>query len=155
MAIEIERKFLVRNDEWRRDAGPGVRFRQGYLAGGGKASVRIRIEGDRANLNIKGATPGVRRAEYEYEIPVADAEEMLSNLCEGGLIEKTRYEVKSGAHLWEIDLFEGANAGLVVAEIELSDEEEPFERPGWVGEEVSEDIRYYNVYLAGHPFSSW
>ena len=155
MATEIERKFLVKNDGWRAQAEPGVRFRQGYLAGGGKASVRVRVEGEAANLNIKSATLGVRRQEYEYPIPLADAHLMLDSLCEGRLVEKTRYCVTVGKHVWEVDVFEGDNAGLVVAEIELDHEDEPFERPAWAGEEVSHDRRYYNVYLAQHPYREW
>lgn len=155
MAIEIERKFLVRSDEWRKAADTGVAFRQGYLIGAKQASVRVRIEGERANLNIKGATLGVRRLEFEYPIPLADAREMLDTLCEQPLIEKIRYTLHHGAHRWEIDCFTGDNAGLVVAEIELSDEDEPFQRPDWLGEEVSGDARYYNVSLVQHPYRSW
>jgi len=153
--IEIERKFLVRNDSWRDAAGEGVHFRQGYIIGAQRASVRVRIEGENANLNIKGATLGVRRQEYEYTIPLDEANELLDTLCEQPLIEKTRYTVRHGAHLWEIDLFEGDNRGLVVAEIELADEHEPFERPEWLGEEVSDDPRYYNVMLVKHPYREW
>lgn len=155
MPIEIERKFLVHNENWRKSADGGVRFRQGYLIGGIQASVRVRIEGDHANLNIKGATLGVRRLEFQYPIPLDEANQLLDTLCEKPLIEKTRYTLRHGAHLWEIDLFEGDNAGLVVAEIELADEHEPFERPEWLGEEVSDDPRYYNVSLVKHPYREW
>ena len=155
MATEIERKFLVKSDAWRARAEPGIRFRQGYLAGGGKASVRVRVEGESANLNIKSATLGVRRQEYEYPIPLDDAHQMLDSLCEGRLVEKTRYCVTVGNHVWEVDVFEGDNAGLVVAEIELSHEEEVFVRPDWAGDEVSHDPRYYNVCLAQHPYKEW
>ncbi|HEY0721467.1 MAG TPA: CYTH domain-containing protein [Gammaproteobacteria bacterium] len=155
MAVEIERKFLVRNERWRNSADGGVHFRQGYLIGSRQASVRVRIEGDRANLNIKGATLGVRRQEYEYPIPLDEANELLDTLCEKPLIEKTRYTLRHGAHLWEIDCFEGENSGLVVAEIELADEHEPFESPEWLGEEVSDDPRYYNVSLVKHPYREW
>lgn len=155
MATEIERKFLVKNDGWRAQAQPGVRFRQGYLTGSGKASVRVRVEGDEANLNIKSATLGIRRQEYEYPIPLADANAMLDALSEGGLVEKTRYCIPVGEHVWEVDVFEGANAGLVVAEIELEREDEPFVKPDWAGDEVSHDQRYYNVCLANHPFREW
>lgn len=155
MPIEIERKFLVRNDSWRDAAGEGVHFRQGYIIGAQRASVRVRIEGENANLNIKGATLGVRRQEYEYPIPLDEANELLDTLCEQPLIEKIRFTVRHGDHLWEIDLFEGDNSGLVVAEIELADEHEPFERPEWLGEEVSDDPRYYNVMLAKHPYREW
>ncbi len=155
VAVEIERKFLVCNESWRAGAGTGVRFRQGYLIGASQASVRVRIEGEHANLNIKGATLGVRRQEYEYPIPLDEASELLDTLCEKPLIEKTRYTLRYAAHLWEIDCFEGENAGLVVAEIELGDENEPFERPAWLGEEVSGDPRYYNVSLVKHPYREW
>lgn len=155
MPIEIERKFLVRNNSWRDTANDGVRFRQGYLIGAQQASVRVRIEGEQANLNIKGATLGVRRQEFEYPIPLDEANELLDTLCEKPLIEKIRYTVRYGNHVWEIDLFEGDNAGLVVAEIELADEHEPFERPTWLGEEVSADPRYYNVSLVKHPYREW
>ena len=155
MPIEIERKFLVRNKSWRDTADDGVRFRQGYLIGAKQASVRVRIEGEQANLNIKGATLGVRRQEFEYPIPLDEANELLDTLCEKPLIEKIRYTVRYGNHVWEIDLFEGDNAGLVVAEIELADEHEPFERPTWLGEEVSADPRYYNVSLVKHPYREW
>lgn len=155
MATEIERKFLLRNDSWRDGAGAGTRFRQGYLIGAERASVRVRIEGEEANLNIKGATLGVRRQEYEYPIPLADARELLDTLCAQPQIEKTRYHVPYGDHLWEVDVFAGANAGLVVAEVELSAEDETFELPPWAGEEVSHDARYYNVCLVNHPYSEW
>lgn len=155
MATEIERKFLVTSDAWREEADDGTRFRQGYLIGAERASVRVRIEGDRANLNIKSATLGVRRQEYEYEIPLAEAEEMLDTLCEQPQIEKIRYHVPLGGHLWEVDVFAGDNEGLVVAEIELAHEEESFERPVWLGREVSDDTRYYNVCLTKHPYKDW
>ena len=155
MATEIERKFLLSSDRWRDSADSGTRLRQGYLIGAEKSSVRIRIEGERANINIKSATLGVRRQEYEYPIPLADAEEMLDTLCEQPQIEKTRYHVPLGGHVWEVDVFAGDNAGLVVAEVELEDENEPFERPEWLGEEVSEDTRYYNVCLIRHPYKDW
>ncbi len=155
MATEIERKFLVNDDRWRQQADTGTVFRQGYLLGSEHSSVRVRIEGNRANLNIKSATLGVRRQEYEYEIPLADAREMLDTLCVQPLIEKTRYRLAEGDHLWEIDVFGGDNAGLVVAEIELADEQEQFIRPDWLGEEVSHDPRYYNVSLVHHPYKDW
>lgn len=160
MATEIERKFLLVNDDWRAQADAGVVMRQGYLVGAAsqqplKASVRVRIEGDEANLNIKSATLGVTRQEYEYPIPRADADAMLDSLAEGPLIEKTRYHVPHGEHVWEIDVFAGENQGLVVAEIELGGEDEAFARPSWLGEEVSHDPRYYNVCLVKHPFKDW
>lgn len=155
MGQEIERKFLVVNDDWRSDADDGTHYHQGYMAGTEKASVRVRIEGDNANINIKSATLGIRRMEYEYAIPLSDAEELLDNLCEKPQIKKIRYHVKVGEHLWEVDQFKGDNEGLVVAEIELDDENEPFEHPPWVGEEVSHDTRYYNVCLVKHPYKEW
>lgn len=155
MAIEIERKFLVQNDGWRDLARPGQRMRQGYIGGMEKASVRVRQTADRAWLNIKGATLGVQRREYEYPIPLDDAAEILDELCSGALIEKTRFDVPFAGHLWEVDVFEGANAGLVVAEIELGAADEAFERPDWLGEEVSDDPRYYNVCLVTHPWRDW
>ncbi|MDH5786609.1 MAG: CYTH domain-containing protein [Chromatiales bacterium] len=155
MATEIERKFLIKDDSWRDAADSGTRFRQGYLIGAERASVRVRIEGERANINIKSATLGIHRQEFEYPIPLADAQELLDTLCEQPQIEKTRYHVRYGDHLWEVDLFAGDNAGLVVAEVELADENEPFAMPPWVGEEVSHDTRYYNVCLVKHPYSEW
>lgn len=155
MGWEIERKFLVSGDAWREQAGPGVPMRQGYLAAGGRSSVRVRLEGDAARLNIKGATVGVQRLEFEYPIPAADAARMLEELCDGPLVEKTRYPVTVGSHVWEVDCFDGANSGLVVAEVELSHPDEPFERPSWAGPEVSHLPRYYNVSLVGHPYRDW
>lgn len=160
MPIEIERKFLVLDASWRAAADAGTRYRQAYLsrvtsAGAVRSSVRVRTDGERAYLNIKSATLGIRRQEYEYPIPLADAEAMLADLCVGAVVEKTRYHVPVGAHVWEIDVFAGANAGLIVAEIELGHEDEVFERPAWLGAEVSDDPRYYNVCLADHPYSAW
>jgi adenylate cyclase len=160
MATEIERKFLLADDGWKPLADAGVVIRQGYLNTSspnhqGKSSVRVRIAGEHANLNIKGATLGVTRQEYEYPIPLADASELLDTLADGPLIEKTRYHVRHGTHTWEIDVFAGDNQGLVVAEIELAAADEGFERPSWLGEEVSDDPRYYNVCLVKHPFKDW
>lgn len=155
MATEIERKFLIVNDSWRQDADAGTRFRQGYLHGSDKASIRVRIEGNKARLNIKSATLGVRRQEYEYAIPLADAAEMLDTLCAKPLIEKVRYQVSYGGRLWEVDVFEGDNAGLLVAEVELDREDAPLQLPPWVGREVSNEPRYYNVCLAQHPYQNW
>lgn len=160
MPIEIERKFLLADNSWREQADEGVLMRQGYLnnaVSGGevKSSVRVRIAGEHANLNIKSATLGVTRQEYEYPIPLADANELLNSLADGPLIEKTRYHVKHGSHTWEIDVFSGDNHGLVVAEIELSAESEVFQRPSWLAEEVSDDPRYYNVCLVKHPYKDW
>ncbi len=155
MGREVERKFLVTDERWRGDADAGTRMRQGYLGRAEGASVRVRQAGERAWLNIKGATLGVERREYEYEIPLGDAREMLDSLCREPLVEKTRYRVPVGAHCWEVDVFEGANAGLVVAEVELAHADEPFEIPPWAGTEVSELPRYYNVCLVSHPYRDW
>jgi adenylate cyclase len=155
MGIEIERKFLVTNDSWREAAGPGIPIKQGYLVGGKDASVRVRLQGDTANLNIKSATLGVKRQEFEYPIPLADAEVLLNTLCQRPIIEKMRYLVTYANKQWEIDVFEGDNAGLIVAELELQDESEQYESPSWLGEEVSHDPRYYNTCLSQHPFKDW
>ena len=155
MAIEIERKFLVASDGWRAQVQKSVPMRHGYLAPlGGKASVRVRVEGEVGKLNVKAAKVGMSRAEYEYEIPAAEAEEMLVSLC-SGLILKTRHYVPVDGHLWEIDVFEGDNAPLVVAEIELGAEDEAFERPEWLGREITEDRRYYNHSLSVTPYKTW
>lgn len=155
MGIEIERKFLLKNDSWEQDVSSSAVIKQGYLAGSDKSSVRIRIEGDKANINIKSMTLAITRQEYEYSIPLTDAEKLLQDLCEEPQIEKTRYIVKHKKHKWEIDVFSGDNTGLVVAEIELQTEDEKFSIPEWIGDEVSEQIKYYNVNLIKHPFSSW
>ena len=155
MGIEIERKFLLNNSDWRNEAGEPVRFRQGYLVGSDKSSVRVRIEGDKAYINIKSATLGIQRQEYQYSIPIDEAEEILNTLCGKPLIEKNRYYIKKNKHTWEIDEFFGDNQGLIVAEIELDHEDELFEKPGWLGEDVSDDTRYYNVCLVKHPYKDW
>ena len=159
MAIEIERKFLLRDDSWRQQAGPANKMRQGYFAGPGKgkqrASIRVRVDNEQGYLNIKSYELSISRQEYEYPIDRADAEKMLDTLCERPLIEKTRYKVVVENHTWEIDVFAGDNEGLVVAEIELAAEDESFAMPAWAGEEVSEDPRYYNVSLIKHPYKDW
>lgn len=155
MATEIERKFLIVNDSWRQQVTSQKVMMQGYFAGGGKASIRVRISGDTANLNIKSATLGVTRKEYEIPITVEDAREMIENLCEKPVIEKTRHYVPQGQHMWEVDEFVGDNEGLVVAEIELSEADEVFEKPDWLGKEVSDDTRYYNVCLVKNPYKNW
>ena len=155
MGIEIERKFLVKNNSWQVESDAGQEFVQGYMVGGVKSSVRVRIEGDRAFLNIKSATIGVTRMEYEYPIPVSDARELLENLCNKPLIEKNRYLIRRNGLVWEIDVFKGDNAGLVVAEVELNSQDQSFESPEWLGEEVSHDPRYYNVNLTKHPYKNW
>ena len=157
MGTEIEKKFLLRNDNWRQSAHKQVRYRQGYLRTGrdSACSVRVRIDGDNARLNIKSATLGTTRTEFEFPIPIEDGNAILDQLCATPFVEKTRYYVKHEGHLWEIDVFEGDNAGLVVAEIELTRDDEPFARPEWLGEEVSHDPRYYNVSLVTHPYKDW
>jgi len=153
MGIEIERKFLVKDSSWHEEADVGVLCRQGYLVGERALTVRVRVMGEVGFLTIKGETDGIRRAEFEYAIPVADAEALLLQ-C-GSVVEKRRYRVERGAHVWEIDTFTGENEGLVVAEIELNDEAEAFDKPSWLGAEVSLDTRYSNARLAVDPFSSW
>jgi len=155
MGTEIERKFLVTGDGWRAHAERPIRYRQGYLASDPGCSVRVRIGGDEARLNIKSATLGVTRLEFEYPLPLADAELLLERLCRRPLIEKTRHRVLYRGHEWEVDVFAGENEGLVVAEIELEREDEPFARPSWLGEEVSDDPRYYNVSLVTRPYKDW
>jgi len=155
MGVEIERKFLVKDDSWRSDVESEAHLMQGYLADGDKATVRIRITDNVACLTIKGPTVGIRRSEYEYPIPLADARAMLQELMVYFAIDKMRYQVRSGRHLWELDLFAGENAGLVLAELELDSEDEPFDLPAWAGEDVSDDPRYYNVNLARNPYRHW
>ena len=155
MPIEIERKFLLLDESWRFEADVGIMMRQGYLSNNSKSSIRVRISGEQANLNIKSSTPGTVRLEYEYPIPVAEAEELLADLCHELLIEKIRYHVKFSGFTWEIDVFSGVNSGLVVAEIELAEIDQDFPRPGWLGREVSDEIRYYNSHLAGYPYRDW
>jgi len=155
MAIEIERKFKIINNDWKSSILKKNGFRQGYLGTDALSSTRIRITDESAFLNIKSATLGIYRNEYEYEIPLTDATEILENLAHKPLIEKTRYYVAHQGHTWEIDVFEGDNEGLVVAEIELRHENESFAIPRWIGEEVSDDKRYYNVCLVTHPYKDW
>ncbi|NKJ20676.1 CYTH domain-containing protein [Dyella sp. SG609] len=161
MGVEIERKFLLRGDGWRTQAGSSERIAQGYLVGAealraglARASVRARIAGERAWLNIKSAELGIQRAEFEYPIPVADAEALLARLC-GGVLEKFRHLVTVDGVTFEIDEFLGDNAGLVVAEVELDAPDAPFPRPAWLGREVSALARYYNVNLIEHPYARW
>jgi len=155
MGVEIERKFLLRNNDWRSLADAGTRFRQGYLCEAGPGSVRIRIEGEQANINIKSATLNMSRLEYEYPVPLEDAQHMLDHVCIKPLIEKTRFHIHHQGKLWEVDVFSGDNAGLIVAEVELLHVDEVIELPQWVGEEVTEDKRYYNVCLVNHPYKDW
>lgn len=155
MAMEIERKFLPSSEAWRDEVSASHRLVQGYISRGERSAVRIRIKGDRAELNVKHSIDGVHRLEYEYPVPLADAQEMLDKVALRPLIDKTRHLVRRGEHLWEIDEFHGDNDGLVVAEIELADADETFERPDWLGDEVSADARYYNSNLSRHPYSKW
>lgn len=154
MAIEIERKFLLASDAWRAQVSRSIPMDQGYL-GGERASVRVRVAGEEAWLNIKAKQRGSARLEFEYAIPVDEAQQMLDALALPGRIRKVRHHVTVGRHLWEIDEFAGDNAGLVVAEIELEHADEAFARPDWLGAEVTDDIRYYNAALAEHPYSRW
>jgi len=161
MGIEIERKFLVTGDGWRAAAHAVVPMAQGYLndaasieTGGQKASVRVRIEGEAAFLNIKSRDAGTTRQEFELPLSMDDAQALLE-LCVGGRVQKRRHLVRHGGHLWEVDEFLGDNAGLVVAEIELDDPDETFAHPDWLGEEVTAQTRYFNLALAARPFSSW
>ena len=154
MGKEIERKFVIDRAAWKALDG-GVHFKQGYLNSQKERVVRVRIEGTIAKLTIKGATTGVTRSEFEYSIPVEDATALLDNLCEQPLIDKHRHKEVHYGKTWEIDVFHGLNEGLVVAEIELASEDEQFEKPSWVVEEVSSDARYFNSNLLKAPFSTW
>ena len=155
MAIEIEHKFLLANDDWREQIIRSVKYRQGYLSSETTSSIRIRISDDHAWLNIKSATIGTHRHEYEYEIPLSDANEIINNLCRKPIIEKTRHFVIDDGNTWEIDEFDGDNRGLCVAEIELPEIGKPFSKPHWLGKEVTHDLRYYNNNLAIHPYVEW
>jgi len=152
MAIEIERKFLVTSHEWQEVLG--VMFSQGYLNRDKDRTVRVRVAGPHGFLTIKGSTSGATRAEFEYEIPLIDAESLLK-LCEGPIIQKIRRVIHYKGFKWEVDEFLGENAGLVVAEIELKSEEQPFDKPSWLGQEVTYDPRYYNSNLSENPYGSW
>lgn len=152
MAIEIERKFLVTGTPWRQ--APGVRISQGYLNRDKARTVRVRIAGPKAYLTIKGASRGASRLEFEYEVPLADAEQLL-RLCDGPVVDKIRHTLEHKGFIWEIDVFLKENHGLIIAEIELPAEDQPFERPPWVGREVTDDPRYFNANLAVHPYRDW
>lgn len=152
MGIEIERKFLVVGSDWKPEAG--VRMCQGYLNRDKARTVRVRVAGDAAFLTVKGISRGATRAEFEYAIPLADAQQLLA-LCDGPLIEKTRYVIPYQGTTWEVDEFLGDNAGLVVAEVELQSEDQPFARPPWLGAEVTQDARYFNSSLASVPYCQW
>ena len=161
MGIEIERKFLVADDRWRQAIVRSERIAQGYLVGAralqeglARASVRVRRSGDQGWLNIKSASLGIERAEFEYPMPLTDAEAMLASLCDG-VLEKIRHHVDVEATVFEVDEFLGGNAGLIVAEVELPATDAIFPRPAWLGREVSAEPRYYNVNLITHPYARW
>lgn len=154
MALEIERKFLVNREAWR----PTSHFKhckQGYLSIGPPVAVRVRIMDGVGTLNIKTATVEIERMEFEYEIPLVDAEELLDEACLGRIVEKTRYYADHGGKRWEIDVFENENEGLIVAEVELDSPDQPFEKPDWATQEVSHDPRYLNSNLSLNPYSAW
>lgn len=155
MGVEVERKFLVSDETWRDGVTSATRIVQGYVAQTDRATVRVRVKGERGFLTIKGVSVGIARSEYEYEVPVPDALAMLEELAAGPVIDKVRHLVPVGAHVWEVDVFAGANAPLVMAEVELADSGEEFVRPAWAGADVSDDPRYYNVNLARTPYSTW
>lgn len=155
MGREIERKFLPGTDDWRAEVEQSTRLVQGYISRSDSTAVRVRIKGEQAELNVKHTLDGINRLEFEYAIPLDDAREILDQVALRPLIDKTRHLVRHGDHLWEIDEFHGENDGLVVAEIELEDADADFARPAWLGEEVSDDPRYYNSNLSAHPFSTW
>ncbi|KOR34350.1 MULTISPECIES: CYTH domain-containing protein [Planktothricoides] len=155
MAIEIERKFLVKSDEWR-SLGSGELYAQGYIANEAGKTVRVRIVGDRGYLTIKGpGKMGGARPEFEYPIPIKDAQEMIETLCNQPVIEKTRYKISLGELIWEVDEFHGNNQGLILAEVELNSEDQEITIPDWIGAEVTSDRRYFNAYLAEHPYQEW
>ena len=154
MAQEIERKFLIQ-DTSIVDSLAGERLTQGYLSHDKNATVRVRIAGTTGWLTIKGKTVGATRSEFEYPVPQEDARQMLDELCGAGVIDKTRYRLPQGELCWEIDVFHGDNDGLIVAEIELPSEDTPFDRPAWLGEEVTGDPRYYNSALSTNPYTQW
>ena len=155
MPIEIERKFLLKNDSWRNQVIKTSSIIQGYLANTDHCSIRIRLADDQASLNIKSMTIGVTRSEFDYPVPMDEAKLLLKDLCPGPVIEKIRHYVDYAGHTWEIDEFLGENSGLVVAEIELQHQHEEFSIPDWLGKEVSDDQRYYNICLADNPYTSW
>lgn len=155
MALEIEHKFLVKNSDWKKNIQKSNNYKQGYLISDKKKSIRVRVSDNKAWLNLKSATIGTSRHEYEYEIPFSEGIEILRSLCEKPIIEKTRHIVPYKQHIWEVDVFDGDNSGLIVAEIELSKVGEFFLKPDWLGKEVTEDIRYYNNSLVKNPYKNW
>lgn len=155
MGVEVERKFLVSDESWRDAVTSATRIVQGYLAQTDRTTVRVRVKGERGFLTIKGVSVGIARSEFEYEVPVADALAMLEELAQGPIIDKVRHMVPVGDHVWEVDVFAGDNAPLVMAEVELASPDQEFARPPWAGTEVSDDARYFNVNLARSPYSTW
>ena len=154
MGTEIERKFLMKNDSWR-SLAKGTKYRQGYLNSTKERVVRVRTIDDKGFLTIKGITTGATRVEYEYEIPDVEATAMLDELCEKPLIEKNRYKIALGGFTWEVDEFFGENQGLIVAEVELESEDQTFEKPDWIGQEVTGDPKYFNSNLIQNPYLKW
>ncbi len=155
MAVEIERKFLVVNDLWREQVVSSSEIQQAYISNQANVTVRIRLYHDKAVLTIKGPTKGISRDEFEYSVPIEDAQQMLDLRQNGVVIEKTRHKVRCGEHIWDLDIFYGENAGLEMAEVELEAEAEEFMMPDWVGAEVTGDRRYANSHLAEHPYCDW
>lgn len=154
MGKEIERKFLVSGTKWK-ELAKGITYRQGYLSTVKERTVRVRTIGENGYLTIKGISVGATRSEFEYEIPVSDANFILANLCEKPIIEKKRYKIEFNNFVWEVDEFYGDNKGLIVAEIELTAENEKFDLPDWIGKEVTDDSKYFNSNLIKNPFKSW
>lgn len=154
MAVEIEKKFLLLNDDWKQDTTSEIYF-QGYLYSGMGKTVRVRIAGENSYLTIKGKHSGISRMEFEYPIPIEDARILLEKLCEKPIIHKKRHLKKHGGFLWEIDEFYGENEGLVMAEIELESEDQDFPKPDWLGKEVTHDGRFYNASLRRNPYMNW
>lgn len=155
MGIEIERKFLVKNAAWKQLNYTKTVYKQAYFCNSNKVSIRVRTSDEKAWIGFKSVTKNISRIEYEYEIPIDEAEHLLNQFTQGSAIIKTRYCVEIAPHIWEIDVFEGDNQGLIVAEVELNSENEHVDLPPWIGEEVSDDVRYFNSNLVSHPFSNW
>lgn len=154
MPLEIERKYLVKSDAWR-SLGTGTLYRQGYIYTENRTTVRVRLAGDCGYLTIKGKRVGAVRSEFEYSIPYKEAEIILETLCDRPLIEKIRYRISQGDLIWEVDEFAGENSGLILAEVELTAENQIVTLPDWIGADVTDDWRYYNSYLARHPYREW
>lgn len=155
MAMEIERKYLVTGDRWRDQVKHSQRMRQAYLSVDPQRCIRVRVAGQHAHINLKSSADGIHRHEYQYPIPVEDALAIMQKMCRGHLIDKTRHEIPGDGVLWEVDEFHGDNQGLIVAEVELSDAAQHFDKPDWLGREVSDDPRVYNMNLSLNPFSEW